>query len=957
MAPLSLPSLVPLSLLFALSAAAFAPSSAGSSASPKRFVPNSYFIEVDASAAGLAKRGLTNPFVALNRTLAAVSGKGIRYDVRQWLIDLPDVFHGASIQVDEGVSMAELALIEGVKNVWPVQLLSVPTNPTVENDTSDDYVFSTSMNLTSLLSNAPAGSYPPASAYRGDTFYPHVQAGVSNLHNAGYLGEGVKIAVLDGGVDYTNPILGGCFGPGCHISFGYAFVDDSYTGSNAAIESPDPYSTCYAHGTHTTGIVGALANNLGFSGVAPMATLGHYRVLGCSGVGADDVIVKGMMRALQDGAQVVSISIAGGQGWIDTSPSQVVADYLASQGVHVIMAAGNERTEGAFFADGPAATYGGTAVGAVDTTWLPAYNATLSGGFAPLPYIAPAPLSNLTGTYDLYFTSTTLSATNDACTALPSTLDLSNSVVIVARGGCDFTVKYANLGKAGAKVGLIYNTAGSATIPQQNIGSSGLSGVGTLTFADGQRLLSYYLQNPDIKVTFPFGPLVPGVVNSGTGGIMAPYSNFGPTNELYMYPTIVAPGTDILSTVPGGVGIMRGTSMSTPFHAGAVALLLSARKSENLTPAQVKAFFMSTTSFVPTAVGASTYAPITLEGAGLTNPNKAIAARTIFSQSQFLLNDTQYLERTQPLTITNRNAWPVLYQLAWTNANGVATYNNGAATDSIPSRTPATSPASILRVTFDNNRSRFVTIPAGGSVTVQVTFTPPVLSAAERDRFPFYSGWVTISGTGQGIGRNRKEAYNLPFFGLAARMLDMPIFDTTNTVLGVSLPFLAQGNYVQTGPLVYSRSNPPTAIWRLGAGTRIMVLDLVAADIDFQARIPSITNPASINGRLAKRSSTTAHAFGKRANPTLFADVPTLGRVYAPDYVPARDYVLNYPGSGFTDYEIPFDGTYTDKNGASATAVTGTSYRMLLRALRITGNPELSSDYDSWLSPPFSFSD
>lgn len=42
------------------------------------------------------------------------------------------------------------------------------------------------------------------------------------------------------------------------------------------------------------------------------------------------------------------------------------------------------------------------------------------------------------------------------------------------------------------------------------------------------------------------------------------YSNFGPTNELFIYPTLAAPGTDILSTVTGGVALMRGTSMAAP---------------------------------------------------------------------------------------------------------------------------------------------------------------------------------------------------------------------------------------------------------------------------------------------------------------------------------------------------------------------------------------------------------
>jgi subtilisin family serine protease len=148
-------------------------------------------------------------------------------------------------------------------------------------------------------------------------------------------------------VDYTNPILGGCFGPGCHISFGYAFVDDAYTGYETPVESADPGSSCANHGTHVTGIIGALANDLGFSGVAPAATLGHYRVLGCTGDVGEDVLVAALMRAYNDGVQIISMSIAGGVGWTDLTPSQILSEHLSSQGVHIVAAGGNEQTEGA----------------------------------------------------------------------------------------------------------------------------------------------------------------------------------------------------------------------------------------------------------------------------------------------------------------------------------------------------------------------------------------------------------------------------------------------------------------------------------------------------------------------------------------------------------------------------------------------------------------------------------
>jgi hypothetical protein len=61
---------------------------------------------------------------------------------------------------------------------------------------------------------------------------------------------------------------------------------------------------------------------------------------------------------------------------------------------------------------------------------------------------------------------------------------------------------------------------------------------------------------------------------------------------------------------------------------------------------------------------------------GVINVNKAVAARTFISPSQILLNDTQYLNSSQKITISNRNSFATTYQLSWTNAIGVATYDD-----------------------------------------------------------------------------------------------------------------------------------------------------------------------------------------------------------------------------------------------------------------------------------------
>ncbi len=81
--------------------------------------------------------------------------------------------------------------------------------------------------------------------------------GVDKAHAAGIKGKGIKIGIIDTGVDYRHPSLGACFGPNCKVAFGYDFVGDAYDpdAKIPPVESPNPLATCVAggHGTHVSG--------------------------------------------------------------------------------------------------------------------------------------------------------------------------------------------------------------------------------------------------------------------------------------------------------------------------------------------------------------------------------------------------------------------------------------------------------------------------------------------------------------------------------------------------------------------------------------------------------------------------------------------------------------------------------------------------------------------------------
>lgn len=81
-------------------------------------------------------------------------------------------------------------------------------------------------------------------------------SGIDKIHATGNKGKGIKIAVFDTGVDFRHPSLGGCFGPGCKVSFGYDFVGDGFAPPPGGFQgSPIPLATCPSggHGTHVMG--------------------------------------------------------------------------------------------------------------------------------------------------------------------------------------------------------------------------------------------------------------------------------------------------------------------------------------------------------------------------------------------------------------------------------------------------------------------------------------------------------------------------------------------------------------------------------------------------------------------------------------------------------------------------------------------------------------------------------
>jgi hypothetical protein len=152
----------------------------------------------------------------------------------------------------------------------------------------------------------------------------------------GSRGAGITVAIIDTGIDYGHPALGGGFGPGFKVTAGYDFVNDD----------ADPMDDS-GHGTHVAGIVAA--NSAELTGVAPDASLVAYKVLDHSGRGWTSAILAAIERTVDpngDGDFSDRVSIAnmslGAPGYSDDAMSRAV-DSAVSAGVVFVVAAGNRE--------------------------------------------------------------------------------------------------------------------------------------------------------------------------------------------------------------------------------------------------------------------------------------------------------------------------------------------------------------------------------------------------------------------------------------------------------------------------------------------------------------------------------------------------------------------------------------------------------------------------------------
>ncbi len=613
------------------------------------------------------------------------------------------------ISVEAGASqIAKFARISGVKNIYPVGIISLPeTQPTVEPE----------------------------------LFTALAQTGADIAQNElGYTGAGIKVAVMDTGTDYDHPDLGGCFGPGCRVVTGWDFVGDAYNADPSSlaynpIPAPDADpDDCNGHGTHVSGIIGA---NGTVKGVAPGVTFGAYRVFGCAGSTTADIMLAAMERALADDMDVLNMSIGSAFQW-PQYPTAQAADRLVNKGMVVVASIGNSGANGLYSAGAPGLGQKVIGVASVDNTYVTLNTFTVTPAGLNIGYAnaTGAPLAPTSGSLPLAKTGTP-TTTNDGCTALPAG-SMTGKAVLIRRGTCTFYTKAFNAQQAGAAAVVLYNNSAGRFSPT-------VAGAPAITI-------------PVVAVSDTEGAAINNAINAGpqtlnwqsgvgsfsnpTANLISSFSSYGLSPDLALKPDISAPGGLIYSTYPlesGAYATISGTSMASPHVAGAVALLLEARPNTSVQAVRGILQNSADPKVWSLSPGSGFLDHAFRQGAGLLDIDDAILSTTKIEPAKIATGEGESGPFLQTLTIENNGASAVTYDLSYVNA--VST--GGTIT-----------PSFFLSNATVSFGASSVTVPAGGSATVTATIVPATGPVNGQ-----YGGYIFFTPQTPG------QSYSVPFAG------------------------------------------------------------------------------------------------------------------------------------------------------------------------------------------------
>ncbi len=500
-------------------------------------------------------------------------------------------------------------------------------------------------------------SVKPIGDYQLDLSETVPYIGAKAVQDSGVDGTGVKVAVLDSGVDYTHQDMGGAgtvaaytaaYGtttsdsknkttdglfPTSKVVGGYDFVGEGWP-TSALAPDPDPIdcgtSTIPApcaggHGTHVSDIIAGVGPA---KGVAPGAKLLAIKVCSsvstaCSGValleGVDFALDPNGDGDISDRADVMNLSLGSNYGQREDDLSAALANAVRL-GVVVAAAAGN-AADRPYIVSSPSSTPGVISVAQTQVPSAQAFflhvnsPASIAGDYKNTETVGWAPVgAGATG--DVVF-----AGRGCPTDSLPP---VAGKIALIDRGTCAVSLKVDHAASAGA-IGVLIGLVAPGDPISFSFGG-GSTFVPTLIIT--QATSNLIKANIAAPVNVSYGPafktpLVMSMVSSSARGPSV--------SDNAIKPDIGAPGASVSAEAGTGTGTTSfgGTSGATPMIAGSAALMLAAHPS--LSPAEVKALLMNTAETniqINPALQPGVLAPITRIGGGEVRVDKAVASKT-----------------------------------------------------------------------------------------------------------------------------------------------------------------------------------------------------------------------------------------------------------------------------------------------------------------------------------------
>ena len=666
----------------------------------------------------------------------------------------------------------------------------------------------------------------PVGNYQIDLSETVPYIGAETVHGLGIRGGGVRVAVLDSGIDYLHADLGGSGNPAdfaandpsttadggfpsSKVIGGYDFVGGTWP-NTGLIPDADPLDKTPAgfadgsgHGTHVSSIIA------GTQGVAPDAKL--YAVKVCSSVSSSCsgiALIEGMEFAADpngdgdpsDHVDIVNMSLGSNYGQPFDDDLSFAVDNATQLGVLTVAAAGNAGNK-PYIVSTPSAAL--TAISVAQTA-VPSEKLNLMRITAPVvtnpnrtaifqPWSAPL-TSTISGVV-LYGNGS--GGNLNGCATFPAG-SLTGRIVLVNRGTCAFSIKISNIAAGGGALGIIGLIDGSQPF-------TGAFGGGTPTIP------GFMISLADANAirggaTVSFDPTN---VISLAGSVVGTSARGPMFQDHRIKPEIGAPGASVSSEHGTGTGrtSFGGTSGATPMIAGSAALLKQfyGIVGETSEPGRLKQALLDTADIstrapsVPGGLVPDVLAPISRIGGGEVRVDRAVSATTTVNPQDSAGNwagglSFGFVDVTKPLLSINREIYIRNNSSGRRNftiaptaryANDVA---NGAVSLSLPTSValgPMQGKVLKVKLNIDGTklRNNLMSSGPGGN-------NPGPLTTNE------YDGYIVFT--------SPEETLTLPWHVL-------PRKDAKVTSLGTELHFTDDGSGVGVGTMSLKNSGIGTA--------------------------------------------------------------------------------------------------------------------------------------------------